>query len=633
MLLKRLKLNNIRSYTEATIAFPQGSVLLAGDIGSGKSTILLAIEFALFGIKASELPGSSLLRHGKREGSVELEFSIDGKDILVKRALKQTANGIVQDTGSIIRDGMKKDATPKELRAIVFGILGYPKDLVGKSKDLVYRYTVYTPQEAMKEILYAKKEERLDILRRVFNVDKYKRIRENTVIILGALKEKRKELEGFSANLTEKKKEQEGLIIEQQAITGKLSGIQPALDSAKNQVKEKSIVLEKLEKEAGEAQLLRREFAALEARMQAILEQRKRNAVEIERMEKEISSLQQDVQGREIRGYEKEILEKKKAINGKEAELRKISQSISSLSTKKEQSEETKSKVLMLENCPLCMQNVTHSHKKAIAEEEARKQKEWDALARKEKESEKAAMASIEALQKELEGVRKKQAEMAAIKVKALTLERRQHDRKDKGDAQESLKKELGQINLRKMELNLRLGQKEDVEGSYRSAKGALESARQEERKIEIEHAGLRKEGEGLQRLLHSLGKDILQKEDAVIKLKKLRGMHQWLSEFFMNLMLTMERHVMLQINKEFSELFRNWFSTLMEDEALSVRLDDEFTPLIEQDGYETAIENLSGGEKTSLALSYRLALNKVINDVVAEIKIAKQDHVSRVVA
>ena len=32
-------------------------------------------------------------------------------------------------------------------------------------------------------------------------------------------------------------------------------------------------------------------------------------------------------------------------------------------------------------------------------------------------------------------------------------------------------------------------------------------------------------------------------------------------------------------------------------------------------------MENLSGGEKTAVALSYRLALNKVINDIVSEIK------------
>jgi len=53
----------------------------------------------------------------------------------------------------------------------------------------------------------------------------------------------------------------------------------------------------------------------------------------------------------------------------------------------------------------------------------------------------------------------------------------------------------------------------------------------------------------------------------------------------------------------------------------MNVRLDDEFTPLIEQNGYESDVENLSGGEKTAVALAYRLALNKVINDIIGEIK------------
>jgi exonuclease SbcC len=57
-----------------------------------------------------------------------------------------------------------------------------------------------------------------------------------------------------------------------------------------------------------------------------------------------------------------------------------------------------------------------------------------------------------------------------------------------------------------------------------------------------------------------------------------------------------------------------------MEDETLAVRLDAEFTPVIIQDGYETAIEHLSGGEKTSVALAYRLALNKAVNDFLTAI-------------
>jgi len=49
--LKRLKMKNIRSYKDQEIYFPEGTVLIEGDIGSGKSTILMSIEFVLSGVE------------------------------------------------------------------------------------------------------------------------------------------------------------------------------------------------------------------------------------------------------------------------------------------------------------------------------------------------------------------------------------------------------------------------------------------------------------------------------------------------------------------------------------------------------------------------------------------------------
>jgi exonuclease SbcC len=59
----------------------------------------------------------------------------------------------------------------------------------------------------------------------------------------------------------------------------------------------------------------------------------------------------------------------------------------------------------------------------------------------------------------------------------------------------------------------------------------------------------------------------------------------------------------------------------LIDDENIEVRIDEEFTPIIMQNNYENDVNNLSGGEKTSVALAYRLALNKVINDLINNIK------------
>jgi exonuclease SbcC len=59
----------------------------------------------------------------------------------------------------------------------------------------------------------------------------------------------------------------------------------------------------------------------------------------------------------------------------------------------------------------------------------------------------------------------------------------------------------------------------------------------------------------------------------------------------------------------------------LVEDPSKESRIDEDFTPLIEQDGYEQDYNYLSDGEKTSLALAYRLSLNTIVQKVSAGIK------------
>ena len=121
MILRSLKLENIRSYGHGTIEFPEQSTVLSGDIGSGKSTILLAIEFALFGL--GNLSGGQLLRHGEKQGSVELCCTLAPQpgrqmEVMIKRGLRRTKDAVQQEAGWIaLKQGeetswTKNKATP-----------------------------------------------------------------------------------------------------------------------------------------------------------------------------------------------------------------------------------------------------------------------------------------------------------------------------------------------------------------------------------------------------------------------------------------------------------------------------------------------------------------------------------------
>src|SRR3989344_5287406 len=129
MIIKKIKLENIRSYLNEEIEFPEGSVLLSGDVGSGKSSILLAIDFALFGLTRGILSGNALLRNGTSSGEVELNLEINNKEIVIKRVLKRDEKSVTQDSGYILVDGQKIEGTAIELKAKVLELLNYPKDL------------------------------------------------------------------------------------------------------------------------------------------------------------------------------------------------------------------------------------------------------------------------------------------------------------------------------------------------------------------------------------------------------------------------------------------------------------------------------------------------------------------------
>ena len=115
---------------------------------------------------------------------------------------------------------------------------------------------------------------------------------------------------------------------------------------------------------------------------------------------------------------------------------------------------------------------------------------------------------------------------------------------------------------------------------------------------------------------LHDLTQEITKKEKMKTQADELSEYQIWLEYFFIPTINSIEKHVMLSISQEFDQQFKRWFSLLIEDPGKDARIDEEFTPLIEQDGYEQDLRYLSGGEKTSLALAYRLALNNMVQKV-----------------
>ena len=87
MIIKKLTLDNIKSYVYEEIDFTKGINFILGANGSGKTTIIESIGLALFNYTKKTL--YDLLRYNKTKGSIELEFTAnDGLDYRIVRTIK-----------------------------------------------------------------------------------------------------------------------------------------------------------------------------------------------------------------------------------------------------------------------------------------------------------------------------------------------------------------------------------------------------------------------------------------------------------------------------------------------------------------------------------------------------------------
>ena len=623
MIIKKIRLENIRSYINHEIEFPEGSVLLSGDIGSGKSSVLLAIDFVLFGLRRGDLNGSMLLRNGKNSGYAELSFTVLNKNVTIKRNLKRVKNTIVQDTGYIIIDGKKKEASALELKQIVLELLNYPQDLLTKSKPLVYHYTVYTPQEEMKQILYADNEVRLDTLRKVFGIDKYKRIKENSKIFLTRLRElvKGLDLETSDVNDLElEKKDLEKQIDNLKEESKKLEQDKDVLDNKISQVKQDIKGIEEKKEVLFE---LKAGLNSIDIRLNNNIKEISRKNSEITEIKKVLESLEKYLEkNKELEGMDLKLLisEKQKEINFMQDTLNKLNYKFNELNIKKKNSLKNKENIVNLNICPSCKQKVEKNHKDAIIALEDNIFKECSDEIKNIDENIKDASKNLGKFQVEIELLKDKVRQIEIVKLQIRSYEDKKSALSNLEQELKKLKEEVGSLNLEKININKEIGKYENIEDSYNKFYSEMMKIIEKQKDLALKKGGFNVLLEQFEIKLKDLIKQLSRKNVLITRKIKITSLHSWINDDLISIVSNIERSIMMKVHHDFSTLFEKWFNTLVGAENINVKLDDEFTPVVEQDGFRIDFECLSGGEKTAASLAYRLSLNQVINHVMGNL-------------
>jgi DNA repair protein SbcC/Rad50 len=609
MLVRSIALRNIRSYNdggETRLELPDGVVLFEGDIGSGKSTLLYALEFALFGF--SDMKGVHLLSEGRKEGRVSVTFESGGTEYTIDRKLKVKGNEVVQDECYISTGEERTRLSPSDLKERVVSILGFNEPTHPRAESLVYRYAVFTPQEQMKEILLQNPEERLHVIRRVLGAQSYQVAAENSDLVGKKVKELAYGLRKASEDLGEKKDEME----EKSRAIAQLESEIPRLK----------------ETEANSSRLVK----SLETEWKDYIGQREglgKNEAKIPLLKQEIGDLQGEIQEDEekLRELEAQLAEEiEPLIGGFEARPRPSSDASdldARLSLEKEkltrleatkqalESDLTKTRDLITKGvCPLCGQRISGdlSTRTGHSEQE---------LLKLEKELA-GASASVNDIANQLEAARRFEEDEKDYA-------RAAKDRERIGGEIRSLRKRLQQSNGRLSHLGSELTQAtsqvramQELSDRIADLESRLKQARQDDKRASLELNQARTELAGVSRELERLSAEVKEKQEALDEARRLTSYQDWLSSFFRPTVELIEKQTLIQAAARFNEHFQRFFTSLVDDPDMVVRVKEDFSPLFEREGFEQDFEALSGGERTSMALAYRFALNSVVRESVS---------------
>lgn len=162
MKINRIYLENYRIHEKLEVEFDKGINLLLGENGKGKSSILEAIGYALFG---SDLRGTQkdAIQYGKKSAKIQVEFTgVDGEEYIVTRKLPGTTSIYRKSNPELELQG--KEDRIREL----CGIRGDIKD--------VYDNVIVAKQNEFISSFKATAKDREKTFDKVFNTEIYREI-------------------------------------------------------------------------------------------------------------------------------------------------------------------------------------------------------------------------------------------------------------------------------------------------------------------------------------------------------------------------------------------------------------------------------------------------------------------------
>lgn len=619
MKIEIVQLENIRSHVKSTVPFARGFNCLVGGLGCGKSSILYAIDFALFGDPLGR-SYDYLLREGEDSGKVTVQFTQDGKSYKISRGLKRRGKGISQNfdelklfEGENIMASVKGDAVAEQLKAIT-----------GLDKEL-FREIVWVRQERLKELLDARPRERQKRLDELFGLSDYEKAWSN---LAGYQREYEGEKRAYEKDpdvvgMEKLNTEYNQAVEEFSLIEIELQDMARKLAEAKKALEEADLKLKKLEEVKAVTEQLKQKEAQIQANLTnvedasaSLAERIEGEKIAVENLKQRLNTVETQIESHKAEF--KEIgVSPDQPIEALRRYVATFDDQISSLKGEQEaalrgmQTDKKRISSLSAENrCPLCLQPLTEEYKnnlmQRIQEENSERQK------------------TIGQLQHDIEELQqiKNKANAAFSNLQMLT------------PRVEELKTRINEESQALAELSKEFEEKQKLENELRMQ---LEAVRAEISKFditELEAARARREQvfrqyyllESELRTKENRKKDLIRRLDEIKERidqaqKKIERMEKIVKVVeIIGGIRDAYRSIQPKLRSEFVKVLRSFVQQVLdslmggEGSLINVLIDETYTPYVKSEsGVEREVSNLSGGERTLLAFAYRLGLGQLI--------------------
>ncbi len=620
MKIEIVQLENIRSHVKSTVPFTRGFNCLVGGLGCGKSSVLYAIDFALFGETIGGKSFDYLMREGADWCRVTVQFTQNGNTYKLIRGLKRKGKGISQDFEQLklyedekLLASMKTDAIAEQFKAIT-----------GLDKDL-YRDIVWFRQEHLKELLDATPRDRQRSLDELFGLSDYEVAWSNIAQYQRDYEtEKRIYEKDSDVNGLEKLGNEYNKATEEYALLEMdLENASQKQTLAKRLLEEAEIKLKQLEEKKLTVEELKRKEARLHANLQSMTNVLASLTQRIEDKKTIVDNLRQRQTSIESQmkicfsKLEQAGLPTNLPLEQLGTHLAAFDDKISTLKAEQEatsrnmQTDRKRTADLAHEDkCPVCIQPLTGEYKTGLLERIKTENSEREKI--------------ILHLRLEIADLQKAKTIASEAYSNLQTCVTRTSDLKSRILEEEN--------NLKKLIAELELQQKIDSEQRI-----TFESVQFEISKFDLsdlDSAKTRREQAFRQyyvldselRTKENRKKDVLRRLDEIKiridiaqekleRMEKIRKTTETLSAI-----RDAYRSIQPKLRSEFVKVLRNFVQQVLdslvggETPLLNIVIDETYTPYVKSEsGIEREVSNLSGGERTLLAFAYRLGLGQLI--------------------